>query len=866
MKKINKVIALATALILLLSITAFATVEEDMAQIELEVKQEINYIEDIYKYDLSLAKQEEKEEEEKVIEKEVLKYSKAVGIVDALGLIKKNSLGFFREDEVLSIEDFLEIADKLIGFSYDYEELKFVTHDTALRLVMRAAGYDFLPTDAKMMEMAYRLDILDGVQYNAEKYVTRGEMAQLLYNVLSTEVAELMSASSSLSIFGTTEDNTLLQQIYGYEIVEGIVTGANGIDIYENRKVPENTIELDRVSFWYDNKEITTNTLFGHQVYALIETNNNNKIVFIEIDESEEFVTVPFNDINSSGSTIAWENEDGDGRVRTSNISYVVVNGRTYTGNSAFSELNSGEGTISFAKTSGNYYDIAIINKYETYKVNRYSEYDQKLYFADNRTYNGYNYINAEDKQYEFINVIIDGKAAKISDITDKHIVSIFDDGNHFIQIEASSANVSGKISEMYDEDTVGINDKIYGISPSYEKAIENGAKLQPVSIGMEGTFNLNVIGNIAYVTVENGQYKYAVVKKMGTIKSPLGGTIAIRMFDENAEWVETSLSQKVVIDGKKYTDYESAANYVASFGEDIDGTIIRYKLNGDGYITFLDTKKQTSYESNDFDAMTEVEGEPWEGTIEWTQGTTLNNSRYKLKEGAKIFYVPDEVDDEDRYSVMEQKDLVNGTKATLVLYNPDKFLCSKIAIFSGKPTGTFSDKKIFLVTNVRNATDEKGRDVFVLKGLDGEIYAADKKFVEKTYVTTYEMAKQYPNIKSGDTFRRNIDGNGRIDAISYLMTAAEVATRPDTFNGLATINKYDDVWGTIELVSPEDGMALVSVDGETHSFFPECVAVFDCKNKIGESISISDIQPGDRAQIFGDWARDSVVVYRNYE
>lgn len=863
MKKFNKIIALTTALVLALSTVAFATVEEDIKRYDAEFKKEVNYIEDVYKYDLSLTKDEKKEEEVKV-EVEVLKHGKAVGIIDALGLIKKNSLGFFREDEVLSVENFLAIADKLIGFSYDYEEITFVTHDTALRLVMRAAGYDFLPTDAKMMDKAYRLRILDGITFNAEKYITRGEMAQLLYNVLSTEVVELINASGSQLNFETTEDATLMQQIYGYEVIDGLVTGANGIDIYANRTVPENTIEIDRVSYWYNSKNVETNTLFGRKVYGLIDVRNDNELVFVEIDASQDFITVSFDDIIDSGSFVSWQNAEGDGKVKTANISHVVVNGVTYIGNSAIDEVESGEGRISFTKSARGNFDIAIINKYETYKVNRYSERDQKLYFEDGRKFKNYDYIDAGDKGYEFVNVLIDGKAAKISDISSDYMVSIFDNGSNFIQIEATAQTVTGKVSEMYDEDTVVIGEKLYTISPAYEKAIKSGAKFAPISIGMEATFRLNVIGNLAYVGKAEDQYRYAIIRKAGTIDSTFSSDVCVRLFNDNGDWIEANLAKKITIDGKKYTDQEAAAAYVEGIKDDIASTIIRYKLNSDGDITFLDTKLSTSYETGDINAISE--DHTWEGKIEWNKGKTLNDSKYKLKEGAKLFYVPEDAEDETEYAIMEQKALTAESQATLVLYNTDEYFRSNVAIFSGKPSSSFNDAQFFLVTNVRKGVDEQGRDILILKGLDTVRGGENPAFMEKTLKTNATIAKLYPDIKPGDVIRRALDGSGDINSTKVLMDIDDVATMPETFTALATVNKWDTVWGKMVKVSPSDGMALISVNGEVYSFTAVIAAVYDCKTNKGENIALSDIQPGDKAFLFGNWGSDSLVIYRNIE
>ena len=873
MKKFNRIIALTTALIFSISTIAFADVATDIKNLDEQFKQDVDYIDDVYKYDLSLTKQEEKEEEVKV-EVEVLKYGKAVGIIEALGLIKKNSLGFFREDEVLSVEDFLAIANTLTGFSHNYESAKFVTHDMALDLVITALGYDFIPSEANRMEKVYRLNILKGIKYNPEKYISRGEMAQLLYNVLTTEVVQLTDASSNIYNYGTTEGATLMEQVYGYEVIDGLVTGANGIDVYANRTVRENTIEVDRVSYRYEEGKVKTNNLFGHKAYGLIDVRNDDELVFIEIDASEDFVTVSFDDIIKFGTSIEWENEDGKGRVNTSSINHIVYNGITKIDKSVLNEIETGEGTISFAKSAEGSYDIAIINEYETYKVNRYSARDEKLYFEDGRKYNGYNYIDASNDGFEFINVLIEGKPADITDLGANHMVSIFDNKSNFIQIEATSATVEGKISKMYNYEEVVIGEKTYAISPAYGKAIESGARFAPVKIGMDATFKLNVMGNIAYVDAVEQQYKYAVIKKVGTVDSGLERSICVRIFNQNGDWVNAFLAKKVTIDGKKYTSKDEALSYINAIKDSIPGTIIRYNLNRDNEITFLDTKNDTSYEAKDIDRVCQATKvwessddkweDYWEGDIEWNKGLTLNNSKYKLKEGAKIFYIPEELDDEDEYSAMEQKNLTSGTTATLILYNTDEYFRSNLAIFSGKPSSSFNDNMFFLVTNVRKGIDEQGRDILILKGLDNVISGENPMFVEKTYRTTASIAKNFSDIKPGDVIRRAFDGNGDLNATKILFSGESEAKMPERFDALATANSWDSVWGTMVKISPSDGMAIISAVGETYSFKAKIAAVYDFKTKTGENIALSDIQPGDKAFLFGNWGTDALVIYRN--
>ena len=66
-----------------------------------------------------------------------------------------------------------------------------------------------------------------------------------------------------------------------------------------------------------------------------------------------ESVTIPFDSVTELGTHIGWEIGESKGKAPVSQIKYVTVNGSTSAGNSALSQINSGEGTLILASSDG---------------------------------------------------------------------------------------------------------------------------------------------------------------------------------------------------------------------------------------------------------------------------------------------------------------------------------------------------------------------------------------------------------------------------------------------------------------------------------------------------------------------------------
>lgn len=862
MKKLIKLTAVITALCYITSITAFASVKDILTE---ELNQEIDYMDDVYKYDLELGSGKKEEADAESIA-EVLKYEKADNIVASLGLITFAKDGNFNEDVILSVEEFSYIADVLTGDSLKYASYSSVTHKDAILMVMTALGYDFMDGDDWLIKQAYKNRVIKNFSYNAEKHISRGEMAQLLYNALTSQVMHMISAGIKAEYKTTGE--TLLYTKFGMVEIEGLVTGVNGLDLYSNRRVNLNQIEIDRAAYF--KGDIDTSSLFGKRVYGLVDTQKNreNTVHFIKEDPNALSLTVNFNQISKRGDKLVFNTDDSVKSISINSIEYTVVNGNTTKGYLPLDSILNGEGKITFTSSDkiGNY-DIAIVSKYDSFVVNRFGSIDKKLHFEYDMTFEGENYISLDKRSGVFFNIIKNGVAISSDEIKAGDAVSIFRNDTYY-QIEVSDKLITGEISSVDEEKVyIGEEEIAYGISPLYNEALLSKAKIPELKSGIEGSFLINALGNLASVRDYEAVFNYGVLKTYGEKEGGAFRKLEARIFNVDSEWFNYDFADKVTVDGKKMTISE-AYDYLMPIRSELENTLIRYKLNRDDFITALDTIKETDAEEDDFESLT-FSGE-WHSsggiTLDHRKGLNLRNSTYSVKRTAKIFFIPENVDAEDEFLVLKQGDLIPNTPADLYFYNADEYFRSDLVIFSGETDGgSFVNTEQFLITNIKYGHDKDENEIYIIKGLLSVHSEAVMGWNEKTYTTTYQLARKYPNLKSGDLVHISLDTNGRVNAISRLVGVDGVD--PNSTNVNNTIGYDERTYGTVVSVEPETKMMLVERKNgdktELVSFEVRVVAIYDSITKEGRDVSLGDVNPGDKVYLRGGYRLVNAVVYR---
>ncbi len=241
MKK--RIISIFAALLVLCNGSAFAKklTEEEIEQNYLNDAIDMNRV---YEYDYNVTKEEPDTSEQ-------LEHRDAVNIVRALGLMKNRDDGTFDEKGAVSYKDFAEIVMTLvinekIDGAYDQYASEYTSMGDASYYLTAALGYNVYdvqnPADKYRETKARRIGLFKGIDFNAARNITRGELAQMIYNALDIDVVEQTGYVNNEE-YRVADGRTLMAEVFDGVIVKGVVTAQNGMDIYTG----ESKIDDDRI-------------------------------------------------------------------------------------------------------------------------------------------------------------------------------------------------------------------------------------------------------------------------------------------------------------------------------------------------------------------------------------------------------------------------------------------------------------------------------------------------------------------------------------------------------------------------------------------------------------------------------------------
>lgn len=459
-----------------------------------------------------------------------------------------------------------------------------VSYAEAVKILVKIAGYGEeaeltggFPTG--YIIQAKNAGILKGIASSAE--ALNGEAAaQLIWNTLNTDIREIESIKSGSVSLKTEKGNTLLYKTYGILKDEGVVTAVGSLSLTREGKVSESCIAVNDVSYRTDKLFID---LLGYNVEFYYDEDEEK---IIAAYEKNNIVTkiLPEDFSEIGGNKITILNNDRK-KYLTKGISTALVYNGDCIGklDKDIFDFENGE-IVCIDNNDDSVLDCIIVNKYEDYFAGSINK--EKETISDK---------NGKDKTVVFkdADVIIlsdaKGKTASFESISENNVLSlcISADGKK-IRGFISKEYVSGEITALDsngEHDTAEISGEEYQISDSLK---ESGT----LSLGKQGTFYLNVFGKISAYSADVTSKDYAVVVKAALASGAKDG-LQIKMYTGMGELGIFNTAPSFVIDGKKYKSISKIPGSLANAG------LIRYKLNSNGEVTFIDTpgKGQTEEE-----------------------------------------------------------------------------------------------------------------------------------------------------------------------------------------------------------------------------------------------------------------------------
>jgi len=882
MRLIKTVSVIALMLLFVFAGTSYAKGEYTVKELTDRFLPNLNYMERVYKYDLYGEVKDEIVKDKG----EIISNKNAVQAVLALGIMEHLADGTFSENKTVSYKEFAKILMKLsmgenetLAKQYeDYGESRPITQAEAAYYLVAAVGYEVYEGkysgENPRVAIAKSIGLLNGIDFNGSKHITRGELAQMIYNALNTDlVVQVVFGENER--YDTIKDRTLLSEKFNAIKVEGTVTAVESVNLYSAAKPQKGEIEIDRVSYRADNIGLTD--ILGYRVIGFAKYDENNKysLLSLEIDEKDKTLSLStLNILSINDNSLTYLNGTAEDKISLSNIDKVVYNGALTDKSVLSNSLLNCEGEIRIcASTKTGGYDIAIINAYSNYIVSGVSAIDEKIMLKNGLEFDGNSYIDLGNSSSTTVSIIKNGKTISLSDIMAGNVISVMgNDDNSYINIIVSDKIISGEIAETSD-DKVIIDNVSYSVSTSYKKTLQNYKdalnKVEDAPMNVENLplLNVGVMGNF-YISFDNrivgfksagGRYNYGYMTKFGR-DTGIDANVQIRVFTTDGEWKTFSLAKKLTLDDESGVKAEDAYEILKTNEADVCYAVIRYDLNSNEEITFLDTariKKSVPGEvdpeasdperiKRDFD---------WSGTFNWSvqsEPMSLTNSRYMLRNSTIIFTVPDDLTDEELYIVSLMPRFTPETSGALSLYSADDFFYVRVAVQNSfGSTGIAEDTFTYLVvTQIGDALDKNGDVTCVIKGLNAVSQSA---WEMASFYTTPQMRAQCLALNIGDIICYNSSGKTLREFV-VRVKASDIGNDFTTNLG----GHPEIMMGTIMAVDVERNLVKVKIGETERACFAHSAGLYYIDKNKAYNVTAADFREGDRVFGFGgyQWLR----------
>ena len=789
-----------------------------------------------------------------VEESEEIKYKNAVSVVTELGIMSYDSKGKFNEDNIVPYSDFASIIYEMntgikseeVSRLYDaFPQSEFATQHDAAYYLVGILGYDLYDSryngDNPRSMNAQKIGLTDGISFVGNKNITRGEFAQMIYNALLTDVLEQVSFGDN-SDFEIIEGNNLLKHLYDMQIVFGTVTCQNGFDLYSSDNLEEDEIKIGNALYTIDAEDNLMDNL-GYRVVALSKLDSAKKsythIKFVMRDMEDETISLGTDDVlGVYDGSLHYIYNGQEKKLGLNKIKRAIVNGQSKTVENLETVLNSFEGEVRLCASEGDSIDSIIVFDYETFKVYGNSLWSEQIMLDDGRTFKEKAYIDVSDDVVKHI--YKNGFLSEITSIKVGDIVSVVANPSYtHVIIHASDRTITGSVDEISDDGLV-IGGIMYKVSREYEKSRASNSKLPQLKLGTKGTFMLDVGNRIVNYSSDGGEYTLGIMTKIGSEENGFENSYAVRIFTQANKWINFELGEKLVLDGTTLST-EDAYVELTRIAPNVCNAPVRFKANSRNEITFLDTKREASAEAGDHEQISFAASQDVKPN--WTR-TWLRISfiscKYTMFPGVGTFSIPLDPEDEDEY-YYGPFSTASDEVISLNFYNVDEFDTANLIVKTSTMPAADGYTYPVVIEKLYKYVNDDGEISTGIMGYDG---AVDTNWGNVKIKTSDSIEEEVAQLKVGDVIRPVMSGTEMVGYQLEVRTSEgeHLKDYTDDLDG-----EFTKTIGAVVGVDPSRKLVKVECEGDTITYFPLSISLYDTKENKVHAIEFSDIVEGDR-------------------
>ena len=849
------------------------------------------YMDDIFKYDVGPFASSG---ENAVDENDAL--GQMITFLDTIGIIAKDD--FQKRDSLVTMTEFSAIMSRVkLGVNNALEDVyskeeniddRNVTYYDAYSYIIDALGYKYKlngydDPSKGVLVVASEIGLINENPEAVDAYITRGELVALIRDALEIDVCIMYTTNYGYN-YEVVEGKTLLNSVHNIHNVSGFVNAIDGLSVYGGVDTRKGYIQIDRKNFKF--KGFKDSDYFGRLVeaYATYDEISGEYTVFsIEYDKNDVTYEVDFKDItNIRHGEIQYNDKDGNEQAYPiTDIIRIIENGEVISSFDDMCDYKNNDGKIVLTKsTKYGEVDTAIIYKYNYFMTSYNDARLKRIGIKFKQKYNGESYIQLDDKAN--ISVTIDGAVSDWEMIKAGVAFRVMQcPSTGYTELVVSGQIVSGEVAAV-DGDVITVAEQEMRISRDLLKYIEECSENEEITgsdnikfpgIGTNAAFYL-VDGVLAGVMTESDlMYGYLRTASLG--RSSINPELTLRIFGQNAVWYDAVVGEKLELDGTKNISRDRLIEAIKA-NPDILGSVVRFKVNGSGMLTLLDTIMESDVEAATDDDIKFIK--EFVGIAQWTSEWLGGEYTYSMTSDSVLFFVPeDDKDNEEKITIMKNSQLNNAwgePDFTMEIYNCNDFNQIELGLITDHTDASSgSGGATFYVESVSRAILDKDEMIYGYKVTGKQLQPStaigsstikDAKFsIEEDILNKNVVDKNSPsyqpnlhmevgdlvsvNIKDGkiETWNMELKGS-KIDEskLGYLADGA-------LYNGGSSAQMY--FYGRIKRVSTDKDYALIQIGDLEVTVRVRCKLYVDTARNKMTHLKMDEFHEGD--VVFGYWS-----------
>ena len=643
-----------------------------------------------------------------------------------------------------------------------FEPESFVSGAEAAKMIVNILGYS---TAAEMtggypngyiME-ASKLGLTDGIVISEEQLISRGDMALMMYRALSVEIMEYSTGSAAYrEVLRSYSGRTLASVRLGYEFGKGIVTANHYTSLTGESGIGENYVEIDGEV--YMTGDTDAEELLGYYVEYYYKEGAYEEKVLMSVDKkaskNAEIVLDPlFNNITYKDFTYSYY-EKNSSRKKT--VSIGANTDIIYNGKAAFDctddEMSPQQGSIKLidAECDGAY-ETVIITDAKNYVFAAAD--DNTIWAKDQKSINIKNAVSLSVKDS-------DGKDISLKELLSGDLfTAVVSKDMEIINIIVSLNYIDGTVSNVDDSgEIIVINGKRYELAG--DLYCEPGCIIEA---GAKGSFGIDASGRIAYYSASYGVNDIGYLVRCSKDDN-IEESAVFKILSSNGDLKILSGAKKIKLNGQSMTA-DSAVEYLKSSGLSRN-QVVRYKKNSSDEITVLNTKNEGT--SDNSDAATRLKQIMEQQSLIYRSGSRSFGGKVILDNNAVIFVVPNDREEDMKYSVARSSELISGKTYTVDAYSIRYDSIADVIVMTESSLSASDDRTaVFaVITDISSAFHED-------EGVITQLKLTTADFRESSYYfKDYDLLNGFDPFSIGDVVRITADRAGFIISIEKIYTA----------------------------------------------------------------------------------------------